>query len=50
MIMEGYASRLALRIDWSDIDQFGHVNNVLIIRYVQSARIVLMEELQILKD
>jgi acyl-CoA thioester hydrolase len=50
MIMEGFASRLALRIDWNDIDQFGHVNNVSIIRYVQSARIVLMEELLILKD
>jgi acyl-CoA thioester hydrolase len=48
--MEGFASRLTLRIDWNDIDQFGHVNNVSIIRYVQSARIVLMEELQILKD
>jgi acyl-CoA thioester hydrolase len=50
MIMEGFASRLGLRIDWNDIDQFGHVNNVSIIRYVQSARIVLMEELLILKD
>jgi acyl-CoA thioester hydrolase len=48
--MDLYASKLSLRIDWNDIDQFGHVNNVSIIRYVQSARIVFMEELQILPD
>jgi acyl-CoA thioester hydrolase len=48
--MDCFASKLKLRIDWNDIDQFGHVNNVSIIRYVQSARIVYMEELKILKD
>ena len=34
---------LTLRIDWSDLDLLGHVNNVAIIRYFQSARVVFSE-------
>jgi acyl-CoA thioester hydrolase len=30
---------LPLRIDWSDLDLFGHVNNVAFLKYVQSARV-----------
>ena len=36
-------SHHSLRIDWSDIDAFGHVNNVAILRFVQSARVTLWE-------
>ncbi len=31
--------KLTLRIDWSDLDLFGHVNNVQIMKYVQAARV-----------
>ncbi len=31
--------KLALRIDWSEIDPFGHVNHVQILKYVQAARV-----------
>lgn len=31
--------RHKLRIDWSDLDMFGHVNNISILRFVQSARV-----------
>ena len=36
---------LKLRIDWSDLDLLGHVNNVSIIRYMQAARIMYMENI-----
>lgn len=32
-----------LRIDWSDQDVFGHVNNIAILRFVQTARVGLWE-------
>ncbi|TVR88856.1 MAG: acyl-CoA thioesterase [Saprospirales bacterium] len=30
---------LELRIDWSELDLFGHVNNVAFFKYMQSARV-----------
>jgi len=33
-----------LRIDWSDLDVYEHVNNVNIIRYLQSARVNIWEK------
>jgi len=30
---------LRLRIDWSEIDVFGHVNNVMFMKYVQASRV-----------
>jgi acyl-CoA thioester hydrolase len=30
---------LTLRIDWSELDLFGHVNNVMFMKYVQAARL-----------
>ncbi|MBA3985285.1 MAG: acyl-CoA thioesterase [Flavobacteriales bacterium] len=30
---------ITIRIDWSDLDVYEHVNNVSIIRYLQSARV-----------
>ncbi len=34
---------LELRIDWSEVDPFGHVNNLAIMKYVQAARIKFLE-------
>jgi acyl-CoA thioester hydrolase len=34
-----YNTRLSLRIDWADLDLFGHVNNVAFFRYIQAARV-----------
>jgi acyl-CoA thioester hydrolase len=31
--------RLQLRIDWSELDYFGHVNNVSFFKYIQAARV-----------
>lgn len=34
----------SLRIDWSELDLFGHVNNVAFFRYVQAARLSFCEK------
>jgi acyl-CoA thioester hydrolase len=34
-----------LRVDWSEIDSFGHVNNLAIMRYVQSTRVYCLEHI-----
>ena len=34
---------MELRIDWSEIDAFGHVNNLSILKYVQAARVNYLE-------
>jgi len=31
--------RLELRIDWAELDLFGHVNNVMFVKYAQAARV-----------
>lgn len=41
--MEQYSTKLELRIDWSEIDLFGHVNNLAIMKYVQAARVNYLE-------
>ena len=35
-------------IDWADVDAMGHVNNLAILRYVQSARIALCDRLGVM--
>src|ERR1043165_6656677 len=37
--MEGYNTELPLRIDWSEMDLFGHVNNVAYFKYIQASRV-----------
>jgi hypothetical protein len=41
--MKRSPAKIALRIDWSELDAFGHVNNLAIMKYVQSARIRCLE-------
>jgi len=36
---------LALRIDWSDLDVFGHVNSLSFLRFVQAARVHYWEQI-----
>lgn len=43
--MNDYSLELDLRIDWSEIDLFGHVNNVAILKYIQAARVNYLEKL-----
>jgi acyl-CoA thioester hydrolase len=36
---EKSGTELRLRIDWSELDLFGHVNNVMYFKYIQAARV-----------
>ena len=37
--MENYPVKLNLRLDWSEMDLFGHINNVSYFKYVQASRV-----------
>ena len=39
MEAETYMLELELRIDWSDLDMYKHVNNISFMRYMQSGRV-----------
>jgi acyl-CoA thioester hydrolase len=41
---------LELRIDWSELDLFGHVNNVMFFKYIQAARVNYWETIGINKN
>ena len=43
--MNGKTAQLSLRIDWSEMDLFGHVNNVAFMKYVQAGRVNFWEEI-----
>lgn len=43
--MEEYKTQLLLRIDWSEMDLFGHVNNVSYFKYIQAARVNYWEQI-----
>ena len=34
-----YNTHIDIKIDWSDLDLFGHVNNVAFFKYIQAARV-----------
>ena len=37
--MDHFPVKLPLRIDWSEMDLFGHVNNVSYFKYIQASRV-----------
>lgn len=37
--MHHFPVKLDLRLDWSDMDLFGHVNNISYFRFIQSSRV-----------
>jgi acyl-CoA thioester hydrolase len=47
--MEDPKIKLELRIDWSEMDLFGHINNLSILKYVQSARANYLEAIGMLQ-
>lgn len=42
-------THLTLRIDWSELDVFGHVNNVMFMKYVQAARLHYAESIGLME-
>lgn len=43
--MPEFNTQLILRIDWSEMDLFGHVNNVSFFKYIQAARVNFWEQI-----
>jgi len=43
--MTDYKTRFTIRIDWADLDLFGHVNNVAFFKYIQAARVNYCEQI-----
>jgi acyl-CoA thioester hydrolase len=37
--MEGFNTEIKIKLDWSEMDLFGHVNNVAYFKYIQAARV-----------
>ena len=48
--MDGCPLKIELRIDWSEIDLFGHVNNLAILKYVQAARVNYLEAIGLMQS
>ena len=48
--MDHFPFKLELRIDWGDIDAFGHVNNLAILKYVQAARVNYLETIGLMQS
>ena len=42
-----YPVTLPIRIDWSEMDLFGHVNNVMFMKYIQAGRVNYWEQIGI---
>ena len=45
--MDQFPVKLKLRIDWSEMDLFGHVNNVAYFKYIQASRVNYWEKCRI---
>jgi len=37
--MTGYNTEIKIQLDWSEMDLFGHINNVAYFKYIQAARV-----------
>lgn len=48
-IFQDYPNIYEQTVAWGDMDAFGHVNNVLYYRYIESARIAYLDQLNIFK-
>ncbi len=47
--MDGFPIQIELRVDWGDLDLFGHVNNLAILKYVQAGRVNYLEALGLMQ-
>ncbi|MCF4100422.1 acyl-CoA thioesterase [Gillisia sp. M10.2A] len=50
MSFEEYKLSLEIRIDWSDLDTYSHVNNLVFMRIMQSGRVNFWEATGLAKD
>lgn len=47
--MNDYSTSIKLRIDWSETDSLGHINNLAIMRYAQTARVNYLERVGLME-
>lgn len=48
--MDSTEQRLEVRIDWSEVDAFGHVNNLAILKYAQAARVHFLDAIGLMQS
>lgn len=41
---------LKLRLDWSEMDMFGHINNVMFFKYIQASLVNYWQQIRFLRD
>jgi len=42
--------KLQLRLDWSEMDLFGHINNVMFFKYIQASRVNYWEHIGLMRE
>jgi acyl-CoA thioester hydrolase len=42
--------KLSLRLDWSEMDMFGHINNVMYFKFIQASRVNYWENVKLMRD
>ncbi len=47
--MYNFPVKLPLRLDWSEMDLFGHINNVSYFKYIQASRVNYWEAIALIK-
>lgn len=47
--MDDFKVKLDLRLDWSEMDLFGHINNVMYMKYIQASRVNYWEHISLMK-
>ncbi len=45
-----FNTNISLRLDWSEMDIFGHINNVMFMKFIQASRVNYWEKIGIEKD
>lgn len=45
-----FSVSIQLRIDWAELDLFGHVNNVMFMKYIQAARVNYWEKIGLYQE
>jgi acyl-CoA thioester hydrolase len=42
--------KLSVRLDWSEMDMFGHINNVMYFKFIQASRVNYWENVKLMRD
>jgi len=48
--MYQFPVKLQLRLDWSEMDLFGHINNVMYFKFIQASRVNYWEHVGLMRD